>query len=137
MREHTPEDAIILSGIDPVYMERLVARGSERRILPFTRHIEYASKALVRKRIARPDPPPRGWYDQRAEGLFKGGAEEAVLFVGEEQLAAMLDETKRGTPVFLDTSHLRGRRATEVGDRLQEHFTTTERAPKLYELRPR
>ena len=137
MREHTPDNAIILSGIDPVYLERLVARRSQRRILPFTRHIEYASKALVRKRIENPDPPPLGWYDQRAEGLFKGGAEEAVLFVAEEQLPSLVDEVSRGTPVFLDTSHLKGRRATEVGDRIQENFTIIERAPKLHELRPR
>ena len=136
LREQTPADAIILSGIDPVYLERLVARGTQRRILPFTRHIEYASKALVRKRIDHPDPPPLGWYDQRAEGLFKGGAEEAVLFVAEEQLPALVDEAARGRPLFLDTSHLKGRRATEVGDRFQEKFTITERAPKLFELRP-
>ena len=137
MRQHTPPDAIILSGIDPVYMERLVARGTERRILPFTRHIEYASKAIVRKRIDHPDPPPRGWYDQRAEGLFNGGAEEAVLFVAEEQVPLLASEAAGGRPLFLDTSHLKGRRATEVGDRIEQEFTITERAPKLYELRPR
>ncbi|HEX8491037.1 MAG TPA: glycosyltransferase family 39 protein, partial [Chthoniobacterales bacterium] len=41
VRQHTPENAVIISGIDPVYLARLAGRGSARRIVPLSRNVEF------------------------------------------------------------------------------------------------
>ncbi len=39
IRAVTPENAIVISSIEPVYLERLSARGSSRRIVPISRNV--------------------------------------------------------------------------------------------------
>src|SRR5205814_8647525 len=106
IREHTPANAIIISSIDPVYLERMAATGSARRIVPLSRQVEYASKLLARRRIEHPDPPPVNWRDHRAAGLLRGGAEEAVHYVASEQVENLAATAAAGTPIFLEAAFL-------------------------------
>src|ERR1051326_8484246 len=66
IRQRTPVNAIVISAIDPVYLERMAATGSARRIVPLSRRVEYASKLLAPRRIENPNPPPLNWHDHRA-----------------------------------------------------------------------
>ena len=135
VRKHTPENAIIISFIEPVYMDRMVAWGSDRKILPLTRNVEYASKLLVPKRIEKPDPAPRDWLDHRAAGLIKAGAQEAVPFVASERIPELVAEAKRGTPIFLEVTGLSGAGARKVISELEASFSVVQRAQNLFELR--
>ena len=136
VRKYTPENAIVISEIDPVYLERMAARGTSRRIVPLSREVEYASKLLAPARIDNPQPPPANWHDHRSVGLIRGGAKEAVPFVATEQVENLAEEAQRGTAVFLEGTFLAASDASAVTE-LKRCFGLTRRAPGLYELLPR
>jgi hypothetical protein len=136
IREHTPPDAIVISAIDPAYLERLAARGSTRQIVPVSRTVEYASKVLVPRRIDDPQPRPVNWRDGRAVGLLRAGAKDAVAFVASEQSEALVAAARGGKPVFLDATFLAGQSDVAALHRLRERFSLTQRARNLYELEP-
>lgn len=134
VRTATPSNAIIISAIEPVYLERLAGLGSTRRIVPISRNVEYASKLLVRKRIDLQNPSRFNWRQGRISELFRGGAEEAVQFVASEKLDAIVAQAAAGTPIFLDATFL-GESEANVLNELQQRFTFLKQAPSLYELR--
>lgn len=98
----TPQDAVIVSSIDPVCLEPTVVRGTSRRIVPMSRRVEYASKAVAWKRIPRVDPPPTGPTDHRAPGLFAGGARDVCPFTADEDPARLSRMVRDGIPVFVE-----------------------------------
>lgn len=134
IRAHTPDNAMIISAIEPVYLERLAAHGSSRRIVPISRNVEYASKVLTPKHVDLPNVAALNWRDNNND-LLRGRAEQAVKFVASEQLDALVAQASSGTPIFLDTTYL-GEEA-EMLARLQQRFAFLQRAPFLYELRLR
>ena len=136
IRQETPANAIVLSVIDPVYLERMAASGSSRRIVPLSRRVEYASKLLAPQRIDHPNPPPLNWHDHRAAGLLSGGALEAVRFVASEQIDSLATMAAAGSPLFLDASHLATSDAAVLGQ-LRGRFDFESRAPTLFELHSR
>lgn len=136
IRQQTPANAIILSAIDPVYLERMAAAGSSRRIVPLSRRVEYASKLLAPRRIDHPNPPPANWHDHRATGLLRGGAQEAVRFVASEQIESLATMAAAKTPIFLEASYLVQTDAAVLAQ-LKGRFELVPRAPNLFELRPR
>jgi len=132
VRKHTPENAIVISAIDPVYLARLAGYGSSRRIVPLSRNVEYASKLLVRKRVYDSRLSSLNWHDPRALALIRPHAEEAVRFVASEGMDELAMEIARGTPVFLESSFVFDEAA--VITKLQERFNLVPRAPYLYQL---
>jgi len=132
----TPSDAIIISAIEPAYLEYLVARGSRRRVLPISRDIEYANKLIAPHRVPNPAPPPATSVDHRCPGLLNGGAQEAVAAVAAERLDAIEEAVRLGTPVFVDTSAV-GDSDRQVVRRIQERFSMIPRSADLFELRSR
>ena len=102
MARATPEDAVIVTRVEPVYLEPLVVRGTRRRIVPVSRNVEYASKAVAWRRIPTLDPPARGPWDHRAPGLFRGGARDVVEFTADERPDQLADWALAGVPVFVD-----------------------------------
>lgn len=98
----TPQDAVIVSNIDPVCLEPTVVRGTSRRIVPMSRKVEYASKAVAWKRIPRVDPPPAGPTDHRSPGLFAGGARDVCSFTADEDPARLSRMVRDGVPVFVE-----------------------------------
>ena len=136
VRTHTPDNAIIISAIDPVYLGRLAGAGSGRRIVPLSRNAEYASKVLVRKRIDDPRLRSLNWYDGQALALIRPHAEEAVKFVASERIDELAQEVDRGTPLFLESMFIAETEATLMVH-LQDRFNLVQRAPHLYQLLPR
>jgi 4-amino-4-deoxy-L-arabinose transferase-like glycosyltransferase len=135
IRTGTPPNALVISAIEPVYLERLAGHGSSRRIVAISRNVEYASKLLVPKRVDLPNPSRLNWRVSRNSQLLRGGAREAVQFVASEQLEAIVALAAAGTPVFLDATFLGDE--SDVLSRLQQRFVFGQRAPFLYELRLR
>ena len=133
VRAHTPDNAIVISAIEPVYLERLAGHGSSRRIVPISRYVEYASKLLVRQRVDLPNPSRLDWRNSRLGALLRGGAVEAVKFVASEQLDSLVAQAASGTPIFLDSTFV-GEADAGVLNQLQQRFKFVQRAPFLYEL---
>jgi len=136
VRTHSPENAIVISAIDPVYLGRLAGAGSSRRIVPLSRNVEYASKLLVRKRVDDPRLRSLNWYDGQALALIRPHGEEAVRFVASERMDELVSEAVRGTPVFLESTFVDEREAKMMAD-LQLRFNLVQRAPYFYQLLPR
>ena len=133
VRRYTPDNAIVISAIEPVYLERLAGLGSSRRIVPISRNVEYASKFLVRQRIDLPNPSRLNWRNGRLSSLLRSGAVEAVQFVASEQLDALVAHAASGTPIFLDSTFVSELDAG-VLNQLRQRFKFVQRAPFLYEL---
>jgi hypothetical protein len=122
VRTYTPANAIVISAIEPVYLERLGAHGSARRIVPLSRNVEYASKLLVSKRVELPNPSALNWRIGRTSDLLRAGAKEAVQFVASEQVDAIVAQARAGTPVFLDTTFV-SEPDGDVLNQLQQRFS--------------
>lgn len=133
VRKYTPENAIVISAIDPVYLARLGAYGSSRRIVPLSRNVEYASKLLVRKKVEDRRLRLLNWEDPRALSLIRPHAEEAVQFVASERISELINESKHGTPVFFDSTFAFELETPAVAS-LQAHFNFIRRGSNLYEL---
>jgi len=136
VRTNSPENAIVISAIDPVYLSRLAGAGSSRRIVPLSRNVEYASKVLVWKRVEDPRLSPLHWTDPQALALIRPHAEEAVRFVASEHMDELAAEVARGKPVFFESMFADEREAKPLAD-LHAHFNLVQRAPYLYQLLPR
>lgn len=134
--QHTPEDALIISAIEPAYLEYMVARGSQRRIVPISRRVEYAGKLIAPEKIPDPEPPPQGPYDHRCAGLLRGGAQEAVRFVAEEQLDSIVEQNARGTRVFIDLVYVEPEDQPILAE-LIKRFLVVPLTKTLFELRQR
>ena len=135
VRQHTPDNAVVISGIDPVYLARLAGKGSARRIIPISRNVEFAWVLLGTKRVEDPRVPLTKKRDipPVLESL-RPQAEEAVRFVASERLDELAVGIARGTPVFLEASSIAGQDAA-VLSQLQQRFKFVNRAPYLHELR--
>jgi 4-amino-4-deoxy-L-arabinose transferase-like glycosyltransferase len=136
VRSNTPDDAIVISAIDPVYLGRLAGAGSLRRIVPLSRDVDYASALLVRKHVDDPRLRSLTWDDPRAPILLRPHAEEAVHFVASERMDELAQEIARGTPVFFESTGVSGSDSKVVAE-MQRHFKLVQRVPFLYELRSR
>jgi 4-amino-4-deoxy-L-arabinose transferase-like glycosyltransferase len=140
VRKHTPENAIVISAIDPVYLARLAAAGSLRRIVPLSRNVEFAWVLLVRKRVDDPRLSSIKWDAGRgitlAQPLLRPHAEEAVHFVASERMDELAAEVARGTPVFVESTFIDENEAKVVTE-LKAHFNLVQRAPYLYQLQAR
>jgi hypothetical protein len=102
----TPENALVISAIDPAYLEFMTCKSSQRRILPISRRVEYASKLIACQKAIALDPKPTGWWDHRCEGLAKANAKEVIPYVAdgaEDRLSLALSDD---VPIYLDTSYL-------------------------------
>jgi 4-amino-4-deoxy-L-arabinose transferase-like glycosyltransferase len=137
VRQHTPENAVVISGIDPVYLGRMAAHGSARRIVPISRDVEFAWALLVRKRVNDPRLSSfKGPDILPALELLRPHAEEAVRFVASERMDELASEVGQGTPVFFETAHIFTKHV-KVADEIEARFRLSERAPNLYQLQPR
>jgi 4-amino-4-deoxy-L-arabinose transferase-like glycosyltransferase len=136
VRTHSPDNAVVISAIDPVYLGRLAGAGSSRRIVPLSRNVEYASKVLVRKKIEDPRLESLNWNDPGAVALIRPHAEEAVKFVASERMDELAQELARGTPVFLESLYTDEREARALAE-LHARFKVVQRAPYFFELLPR
>jgi hypothetical protein len=137
VRRNTPDNAIIISGIDPVYLARLAGRGSARRIVPLSRNVEFAWALLVRKRVDDPRLRSFKWANlQQALELLRPHAEEAVRFVASERMDELAMEVTRGTPVFFESAFVSARDGKVVHNFIGR-FKLVKCAPNLYQLQMR
>ena len=124
IRENTPADAVIISAIDPVFLEQRVARHSARRIVPLSREVEYTRALFVPQSGATKDQP-----------ISTGGARRRYIiqFVATEQIDELVNEARQGRRIFLDTTALE-EDDSEAFRLVNSRFRMTRKAPALYEL---
>ena len=132
--KYTPKNAWIISGIEPVYLEYLVAKQSQRRIVPISRNIEYTNKVIAPEKISSLYPPPKRWDDVQRNALLRAGAKEAVFFVASEQLDSIATQLIQGTKVFIATTNIKIE-DQQILDELKRRFLFIPRSATLFELK--
>jgi len=115
IRENTPSDAIIISTIEPVFLEQRVAHGSERRVVPLSRDVEYARAVYPSAQNARP--------------------RYIIQFVATEQIQELVAEARHGRRIFLDATGMEKENADALR-LVNSRFRMSWKAPALYELAP-
>lgn len=133
MRLRTPVNAVIVTGLDPVYVEPWVLRGTKRRVLPYSRRIEFASKVVAWSTPAYDEGLPTNPHEVPRQYLLTRGGLDAVTAVASEDPEIISEALSMGTPVFVDTSALEPH---EI-ERFSEQFAMREVAPALFEITSR
>lgn len=111
--QDTPPDAVIVTAIEPAYLENFPGVG-ERKIIPISRTVEYASKVLVRRRIRELNPEPSGWWDHRGAGLLAGGAEEVISWTAYDNPGQLNSLAASNQPIFFERISLSTAAVNEV-----------------------
>ncbi len=132
IRDLTPSNAVIITGIDAAYLGTMLGAGDPRFIVPISRHVEYASKVICPVRVDHPDPPPAGPRDHRCRGLARGGAMDVIHITATENLDWIVEEMRKGRPVFMHTAV--PAEDVPVVQELGARFVATQIAPWFYRL---
>ncbi len=103
--QNTPRDAVIVTAIDAVFLDPYLVQHSGRLIVPIDRDVEYASKVIVRRRTASPNPPPVSAVDHCAEGLLRAGAIRPFPYTADEAPERIAAFIREGRPVYVDHSY--------------------------------
>jgi hypothetical protein len=99
----TPDDAVVISDVEPVYLAAVAPASSRRTYLAASRDVEFASKVLVRERIDRELAAPRGPFDHAAPGLLAHGGTRAIPATADEMHEQIDAWVRAGRPVFVAT----------------------------------
>jgi hypothetical protein len=106
IQRETPADAVIISGLEPVYLSAFAPPGSQRTYVAASRDVEFASKVLSRARIDRELAAPRSARDHAASGLLAHGGRWAVPHTADEMHEEIEAWIRAGRAVFLETRFL-------------------------------
>jgi len=104
----TPDDAVIISGVEPVYLAAVAPPRSRRTYLAASRQVEFASKVLVKTRMDRGLANPRSPRDHAASGLLAHGGRWAVAHTADEMHDEIEAWVRAGRPVYFETAFLTG-----------------------------
>jgi hypothetical protein len=113
MLSATPDDAVIICWLEPVYCAAFEPPGSHRKFLAASRNVEFASKVLVRTPVSRERAAPRDAFDHAAPGLLENGARWAIANTADEMHEQIEAWVRAGRPVVLEAGCLRSPSATK------------------------
>jgi hypothetical protein len=116
----TPSDALIISGIDPAYLEHFSCGKTKRRILPLSRNVDYTSTSIT--------------WRTSCSNMTAGFKPGVYPYVAEERPDLVAEDVGRGAPVFLDTSQILDEDLDAVR-LMADNFTLIEKGLRLYELK--
>ncbi len=100
--EVAPKDAIFITGIDPVFLEPTFTRGTNRRVVPVSRNVEYASKVIAPQKLEMLVRPKNNWWEHRTPELLAAGAIDPVPKTALEQLDHLREEVNGGRRLFVE-----------------------------------
>jgi len=106
----TPEDAVVITGACPPYLEALA--GGRRSFVPIARWVKFANTFVAPERVALPDPYPSTAKDARCAGLLAGGAYDVYPFAAGENLELIEQWIREGRSVWVDSSYVPAADAT-------------------------
>jgi hypothetical protein len=100
IHQQTPDGCVVISDLEPVYVATLAPSGSHRTYLAVSRDVEFASKVLVRERVARELAAPRNPFDHAAPGLLAHGGQWAVANTADHMHDQIEAWIRAGRPVY-------------------------------------
>jgi hypothetical protein len=102
----TPDDAVIVTAIEPVYLEPTVLRGTARRVVPISRWVEYAARTVADQKIDLPEEPHRWPLEGNALETFRRRTRRVCAFTADEDPGQIAAWVRSNVPVYLDASFL-------------------------------
>lgn len=105
----TPSNAVIVSAIEPAYFEPTVLRGTTRRIVPFSRSVEYAARLVMMEWLDATKIPPGIRATIPPSSSHPIDASRAVpvcTFTADEDPRRIEAWVRSGVPVYLDSSFI-------------------------------
>jgi MFS family permease len=127
----TKPTSVIISGINPLFVEQKTVYGTERVLIPVSRRIDYASKVVTPNAIDSLSPPPSGPFDHRAEALLKGGAQEIYSAVAVDNPEIIKKYLITGRDVFLEKTAI----SNEELQSLEKDFVLERITEQVYRVR--
>jgi 4-amino-4-deoxy-L-arabinose transferase-like glycosyltransferase len=109
LARETPSNAVIVSALEPVYLEPLLLRGSHRRVVPYARAVEYAGRRpeiewLSASRVARSSGAMSSPH--HARDSVAPGRSLVCELTADEDSRRIAEWVRSGVPVVLDASFL-------------------------------
>lgn len=130
-----PRDAAVISGLNPLYVERRAIWGTERVLIPVSRRVEYASKVVAQSKISGLTLSPADRFQHRSAAVLAQGARDVYPYVAIDNGAELVLLLKGGPSmgkldIFLeDTAIIDSERAA-----LEEKFTLTPVRDGVFKL---
>jgi len=131
---NTPDNAIIISPIDPGYLEFFLSKKSGRLSIPLSRRVEYADKLVKNPVIQNPPPPPKDWRDHGCLGPLEGIWRKTVPYVVTDDPEILVDKARKGAPIYLDTNNI-GEKDYAIVRVLSKKFEFIKEADHLFKLK--
>lgn len=131
---HTPDNAVIVSGIDPVYLSWFLLRGTgrERIIIPLSRKVEYAAKYCFPQRPANPSIMPHSGNVHTAAMKRVGGI-DSVPWTAEGRPDKLLSLARTGRPIYAEL-HFAPADYPDAYTSSLFHFIHVPEAPELIQM---
>jgi hypothetical protein len=125
-----PTGAVLVSGLNPVFLESLWPTGKVVEVLPVSRRIEYANKVIIRKQLPEPSTLPDSPFDHRNAALIDSEHEEPYVSVPVTDPGVLQQAMAAGRSVYLDLKF------THKGEQeaIERHFTLVRLSPILAQL---
>lgn len=133
IRRLTSDGDVVITGIDPAYLETILSDLPSRRIIPISRRVEYASKLIAPRPMADLAPPPGGWQDSRNKELARRGAVDPIVTTAADHLEALAKLAPTKKRLFLETSAIVGGDALLL-EYILHHCVLTPVAKDLFVL---
>ena len=124
----TPPDTLVITAIDPVYMEFM----TNRKILPISRNVEYASKITAKHKLIL-GIKPKHWADISRENLLAAGGIDPVPVVSTDHPLILINRLKSGEPVCIEISRVTYPDRA-IASSMQKHLILREKATGLYKV---
>lgn len=124
-----PPGSILITGLNPAFVEAQLSGDRRIEILPISRQVEYADKVVVHRKLALPVVPGSP-SDHRSLLLPPGQFEEVYRTVALESLPRLTQALRAGRAIFLDARFTSSTERREIG----RQFNTIFVAPGLLRL---
>ncbi|MBX7145644.1 MAG: glycosyltransferase family 39 protein [Oligoflexia bacterium] len=125
-----PKDVVIVSAMNPAYLERLVLAGTNRQFVPLSREVEFASKVVAPESLAGHMQAPVDWKPHRSQAVLTAGARDVYEWTALEQPEKVADMLRAGRCVFLEA---RFASSAEI-EAFRQHFSLTSVGGDLFGL---
>ncbi len=128
-----PPNSILISTLDPVYLDLFIPRQKQIRFVPLSRQVEYASKMIAPRPLAKFKWTPGAWHEHRSASLLEAGARDAVPLVAQEHPELIASALAKGGKAFLCVERT-ARIPPHAYEKLKERFILIPRSDTLFEL---
>lgn len=125
-----PNGSVLVSGLNPVFLESLWPKEKVVEVLPVSRRIEYANKVIVRKQLPELPALLDSPFDHRNAALIDNQHEDPYAAVPATDPGVLGEALAAGRAVYLD---LKFTHKTEQ-EAIQTHFRLTRLSPILAQV---